>query len=328
MNNIKLISGSSSLGLAHKISANLDIELVNIEVSKFLNQEIKIQLLEQVRNKDVFIINTGVSTKNSTINDIIIETLLIIDCCKRSNVKSITLIIPHFPYSRQERKDNRSPISCSCICRMFENASVDRIISVDLHNGATQAMFYGPFDNLYTTNIIKNYLLENYFEDNYIDKFTLCAPDVGAAARLRDLSKKLNNCPMIICNKTRDYTQKNTVENIQVICDKEKYVKDKIIILNDDLLDSGSTALKCCDALIERGAKKVIIFITHGLLNGNAIKNINENQNVEKVITTNSVPQEHNLKLCNKLEVLDLSPLLSEVIKRLINGDSISKLFE
>jgi ribose-phosphate pyrophosphokinase len=328
MENVKIVAGSSSYEISYKICSHLDIELTNIEISKFLNQEIKIQLLEQVRNKDVFIINTGVGTENSTINDIIIETLLIIDCCKRSNAKNITLIIPHFPYSRQERKDNRSPISCSSICRMFENAGVDRMISLDLHNGATQAMFYGPFDNLYTTNIIKNYLLENYFEDDFVDKFTLCSPDVGAAARLRDLSKKLKNMPMIICNKTRDYTQKNTVESIQVICDKEKYVKDKIIILNDDLLDSGGTALKCCDALIERGAKKVIIFITHALLNGNAIKNINQNPNVEKIITTNSVPQAKHLELCHKLEVLDLSPLFAEVIKRLINGDSISKLFE
>ena len=328
MDNIKLIGGTSNPELSKKIAFNLNQQLMDVSISYFANNEIRINLNEQVRNYHVFIIQTGDNNRfNKSINDVIMETYLLIKTCKRSDAKTINLIMPHFPYARQDKKDGRSAISARDMADLFETAGLNRIICFDLHAPQIQGFFNIPCDNLFCLNLMKEYLYEKYFDDNYQDKFVLIAPDLGASALIREASNKLK-LPFLLCNKTRDYNKNNVVEEVQVIGDRHKYLTGRTALIIDDLCDTAGTIQSVIDALKERDAKEVIVIISHGLLNGKAIERINENNNLKKIICSNSVCQEEHLKLCNKLEVFDISNLCSSVVKCLINGDSISELFK
>lgn len=328
MNKVKLIGGTSNPELSKKIALSLNINLMDVSISYFANNEIRINLNEQVRNFHVFIIQTGDNNiYNKSINDVIMETYLLIKTCKRSDAKTINLIMPHFPYSRQDKKDGRSAISARDMADLFETAGLNRIICCDLHAPQIQGFFNIPCDNLFCLNLMNDYLFENYFDINYKEKFVLVAPDLGSSALIREASSKLN-LPFLLCNKIRDYNKNNVVDEVQVIGDRHKYLTGRTAIIIDDLCDTAGTIQSVIDALKERDAKEVIVIISHGLLNGKAIERINENVNLKKIICSNSVRQEEHLKICNKLEVFDISILCSNVVKCLINSNSISNLFK
>ena len=330
MENVKIIAGSSSLSLAHKICKHLDTELVDVTINKFANGEIRVLLNEQVRNSNIFIVQTGSQNdKGWTINDILIETLYLIDACKKSDVRTVNLICPNYFYARMDKKtDGRCCISASLIASMLENAGLNRIVCVDLHNPSIQGFFQKiPADNLFCLNLMHKYLQNNYFKDGYKEKFVLIAPDVGAAPLIKKASSKME-LPFLMCNKTRDYSKNNVVEEVQIIGNQQKYLEGRTALIIDDICDTAGTIQAVINALKEKGATEVIVMVTHGIFSGPAINRINNNSNLTKIISSNSIDQLSNLEKCDKLEVFDISELLYSVIHCLINGQSISKLFD
>lgn len=329
MDNIKIIAGSSSLELAYKICAHLDTELVNVTINKFANGEIRVLLNEKVRNSNIFIVQTGSANNNNwTINDILIETLFLIDCCKKSDARTVNLICPNYFYARMDKKtDGRCCIGASFIANILENTGLNRIVCVDLHNPSIQGFFQKiPADNLYCLNLMYDYLQNNYFKDDYKNKFVLISPDVGAAPLIKKASSKMG-LPFLLCNKTRDYSKNNVIEEVQVIGNQQKYLEGRTAIIMDDICDTAGTIQAVIDTIKNKGAKEVIVLITHGIFSGPAIERINNNSNLSKIICSNSIEQTCNLEKCQKLEVFDISKLLFSVIDSLINGKSISRLF-
>lgn len=333
MNNVKIISGTSHPELAKQISDKLGVQLCKCITEKFSNTEIRIEILESIRNKDIFIVQTGSynTDENNSINDYLMETLITIDACKRSMAKTINLVMPCYPYARQDKKGGpREPITARLVANMLENAGIDRIIVMDLHAPQIQGFFNVPVDNLYSMPLVVKYFKENIFKNYNLqeiqDNYILAAPDAGAIKRTLKFGKsmKLNT---IFIHKDRSYEVANTI-NTMIIVGDPKRIKGKTVIILDDMCDTGGTLAKCCSLLIENGAKEVLCVVTHGILSGPASKRINGCSQMSKMVVSNSLPQEKNQKLISKLEVFDISDLIKEVIKRIITGESISKLFE
>ena len=333
MNNVKIISGTSHPYLAKQISDKLGISSCKCIIEKFSNTEIRIEILESIRNRDIFIIQTGSYNmeENNSINDYLMETLITIDACKRSMAKTINLVMPCYPYARQDKKGGpREPITARLVANMLENAGIDRIIVMDLHTPQIQGFFNVPVDNLYSMPLVITYFRKNIFKKKTLQQiqndYVLAAPDAGAIKRTLKFGKsmKLNT---IFIHKDRSYEIANTINTMMIVGDPQR-IRGKIVIILDDMCDTGSTLVKCCSLLIENGAKEVLCVVTHGILSGPAAKRINSCKQMSKMIVSNTLPQEKNQKIINKLEVFDISDLIKEVIKRIITGDSISKLFE
>ena len=325
MNNISLISGTSNVQLSINIANYLKLNLVNREITKFKNGEIKIEIKENIRTKDVVIIQTGYNNYNDfNTNDIVIETILLIDACRRSNAKTITLICPCFPYSRQDRKDSsRVPISASILANTLELSGITRLISLDLHAPQIQGFFKCPVDNLYSIKLINEYLNKNY--KNNLNNLVFVAPDAGAVKRAFAFAKIIGVKTCII-HKERDYSNGGEISNTVIVC-KCQDPKNKTAIIIDDMIDSGGTFMKACEKLIKYGFKEVIGIISHGYFTKNAIENINKSKYIKNIIITNSICQKSNINRCNKLVVLDISQQLSEAIKKIYLGGSLSSLF-
>ena len=322
--NIILISGNSNKNLSKKISNYLEIGLTPIILNQFNNTEINVKILENIRNKDIFLIQTG-STNNKigySINDILIETIILINACRLSSCKSITLICPLLFYSRSDKKDlPRTPISARAIADIL---NIDRLITLDLHSNQAAGFYKIPVDNLYSVALVANYLNKTLFKD-LKDKsdFLAISPDVGAVARTLAFSKRLN-LDMIICHKQRNYEKKSTIDKLTIIknCD----INNKTGIIFDDMADSCGTLIKCIDALVAEGIKEVYCIITHGILSCDATDKINNCKHLKKIIICNTIDQTENIKKSNKIEIIDTSKLFGECIKCLFNGNSISNL--
>jgi len=332
MNNIKLISGTSHPKLSKKIADKLGVPLCNCIIEKFSNSEIRVEIMESIRNQDIFIIQTGSYNMNTnySVNDYLMETLIIIDACKRSMAKTLTLIMPCYPYARQDKKSGpREPITASLIANLLENAGINRIIVMDLHTPQIQGFFNIPVDNIYSVSLVAKYFREHIFHDMTIEeiqeKYLLASPDAGSIKRTLKFAScmKLNT---LFIHKERSYKLSNTVDNMMIVGNLDK-IKDKIIIILDDMCDTCGTLLKCCSLLIENGAKEVICCVTHGILSGPAIKRINSCEQISKIIVSNTLPQDDNQKNIDKLCVFDISDLMKQVIERIISGESISNLF-
>ena len=333
MNNIKIISGTSHPTLSKILAGKLGIPLCDCIVEKFSNSEIRVEIMESVRNKDVFIIQTGSfdSNTNYSVNDYLMETLIIIDACKRSMPRTVTLLMPCYPYARQDKKAGpRDPITARLVASLLEGAGVDRIIVMDLHSPQIQGFFNIPVDNIYSVSIVAKYFQKQIFKDLTTEeiqkKYLLASPDAGAIKRTLKFasSMKLNT---IFMHKDRSYQTANTIDNMMIVGDSKK-IKGKTVIILDDMCDTGGTLSKCCSLLIESGAKDVICCVTHGILSGPAIKLINSCSHMSKIIVSNTLPQDENYKKIDKLEVFDISDLMKEVIERITTGESISELFE
>lgn len=327
MNNLKLISGTSNISLAENIANNLEMSLAEVENKKFANGELFFKIKDNVRNHNVYFINTGYNCESMSINDYLIETLLGCEACAGSSAKSICLIIPFYPYSRSDKKgDGRIAIGASMLGRLIENVGVNRIVSMDLHAGQIQGFSRLPFDNLYIKPLFIKYLINNYFKGkNPNENYILVAPDAGSCKRTESYAETLQ-MNYIGLHKQRDYTTQNQVKQSKMIGSKED-IQNKTCIVIDDMIDTAGTIVAAINELGENGAKDVVVMATHGILSGPAIDRINECEYIREVIITNSLPQEDNLSRCDKLTIIDIAPLLARVIQILETGGSISELF-
>ena len=325
MNNVVLISGSSNYKLSNNISMYLNINLIKCELDKFKNGEIKIEIKNNIKSQDVVIIQSGYNNYNDkNTNDIIMETILLIDACRRSNAKSITLIYSCYPYARQDRKDNsRVPISASILARMLELSGVTRVISLDLHSPQIQGFFKCPVDNLYSIKLVE-YELYKMYNGNY-ENLIFVAPDAGAAKRTFSFAKQIG-VKTCIMHKERDYSNGGEISRTVIVCnEKEPHKKTAVII--DDIIDSGGTFMKACEQLINYGFNEVIGIISHGYFTNNSIDNLNKCKFIKKIIITNSICQQQNIKKSKKINVIDMSSLFGEAIKKIYEGGTLSTLF-
>ncbi len=309
---MKILSGTSNLKLSKSIAKNLKLKLINTNIRRFADGEIYIEVNENIRGNSVFVIQ---STSHPA-NDNIMELLLVIDALRRSSAKTITAVIPYFGYARQDRKvAPRTSISAKVLANLITNAGATRVVTVDLHAGQIQGFFDMPVDNLYTAP-----LFAKYIKKKLNNKKLICvSPDVGGVARTRDLAKRVK-ADLAIIDKRRPAPGKSEVMNIL------GNVKGKTCIIVDDIIDSGGTIVNAADALKKSGANEVYVFISHGVLSGDAAKKI-KNSKVKKLVVTDTIDNTKKINNNNKIEVLSISSLMSEAIKRIANSNSVSDLF-
>jgi ribose-phosphate pyrophosphokinase len=310
---MKILTGNSNKQLSNKISKNLKNKLVNTSIRKFADGEIYIEINENIRGNSIFIIQSV----SSPANDNLMELLLCIDALKRSSAKNITAVIPYFGYARQDRKVvPRTSISAKLVSNLITNAGADRVVTVDLHAGQIQGFFDIPVDNLFATPIFAKHIKRKIKSNNII----CVAPDVGGVERARALGKKLD-VGLAIVDKRRPSPGKSQVMNVI------GNVKNKVCILTDDIIDSGGTIVNAADALLKRGAKEVHVYATHGVFSGDAVKKI-KNSKIKNLVVTDSINSSDKLKKVRNIEVLSISILLAEAIKRISNSTSVSDLFK
>ena len=310
---MKILTGNSNKHLSYKISRNLKNKLVNTSIRKFADGEIYIEINENIRGNSIFIIQSV----SSPANDNLMELLLCIGALKRSSAKNITAVIPYFGYARQDRKVvPRTSISAKLVSNLITNAGADRVVTVDLHAGQIQGFFDIPVDNLFATPIFAKHIKRKIKSNNII----CVAPDVGGVERARALGKKLD-VGLAIVDKRRPSPGKSQVMNVI------GNVKNKICILTDDIIDSGGTIVNAADALVKRGAKEVHVYATHGVFSGDAVKKIKSSK-IKNLVITDSIDSSDKLKKVRNIEVLSISILLAEAIKRISNSTSVSDLFK
>ncbi|MCS7203759.1 MAG: ribose-phosphate pyrophosphokinase [Thermodesulfovibrio sp.] len=309
---IKLITGNSNRELAKKVSEYLKIPLTEATVSTFSDGEIMIQIKENVRGSDAFVIQSTCTP----VNDNIMELLLIIDALKRASARRITAVIPYYGYARQDRKAQpRVPISAKLVANLITIAGANRVLSIDLHAGQIQGFFDIPVDHLYAAPVILDYLRKNDLLNNII----VVSPDAGGVERARAFAKKIN-APLAIIDKRRDAP--NVSKIMHVIGD----VKDKDALIIDDMIDTAGTVVQAAEALKDKGARRVFAACTHAVLSGGAIEKLN-NSFLEKLIVTDTIPIGDKKERCPIIEVLTVAHLLGEAIKRIHEETSISSLF-
>ena len=310
---MKLLTGNSNKNLSQKISKFLKNRLVNSSIRKFTDGEIYIEINENIRGNSIFIIQSV----SSPANDNLMELLLCIDALKRSSAKNITAVIPYFGYARQDRKVvPRTAISAKLVSDLITNAGANRIVSVDLHAGQIQGFFNIPVDNLFATPIFARHIKKKIKLNNLI----CVAPDVGGVERTRALSRRLNTSIAII-DKRRPAPGKSEVMNI--VGD----IKNKNCVIIDDIIDSGGTIVNAAQALKNKGAKDVFVYITHAVLSGKAVEKIEKSQ-IKKLITTDTIDNLNKLKRSKKIEIISIAPMISEAMKRISNSTSVSSLFK
>jgi len=310
---MKLLTGNSNKILSKNIAKYLKSKLVNSSIRKFSDGEIYVEINENIRGNSIFIIQSI----SSPANDNLMELLLCIDALKRSSAKNITAVIPYFGYARQDRKVvPRTSISAKLVSNLITKAGADRVVTVDLHAGQVQGFFDIPVDNLFATPIFARHVKKKIKSK----KIICVAPDVGGTERARALGKLLN-AGLAIVDKRRPKPGQSQVMNI--IGD----VKDQTCIIVDDIIDSGGTIINAAKALKERGAKEVYVYITHGVLSGDAVKKI-KNSVIKNLVITDTINNGEKTKSVKNIEVLPISGLMGEAIKRISNSTSVSDLFK
>ncbi len=310
---IKLVAGNSNPALAQAIAQGLDLPLTKAVVRRFADMEIFVEIQENVRGSDAFILQST----SFPANDHLMELLIITDALRRSSARRITAVIPYFGYARQDRKSgSRTPISAKLVANLITQAGVDRVMTLDLHAGQIQGFFDIPTDNLYAAPLMVRDIKEKFD----LSKVMVISPDVGGVARARGLAKRINT-PLAIVDKRRERPGESEVMN--VIGDVSGYT----CILVDDIVDSGGTLVNAAGALIAKGAKEVYAYITHGVLSGGAAARIAASQLKELVITDSIQPTEAVLKSAN-IRTLPIAGLISDAIKRTAAEESVSTLFD
>lgn len=308
---IKIISGTSHPTLSKEVADNLGVALCNTTIDTFSDGEFMIQINENVRGTDSFVIQPTCPP----VNDNLMELLLIIDALKRASARRITAVIPYYGYARQDRKvQPRVPISSKLVADLITAAGANRVLTVDLHAGQIQGFFNIPVDHLYASPVLLDYV-----RGKKLSNPVIVSPDAGGVERARAFARKLQ-VPIAIIDKRREMANVSRVMN--VIGD----VKDRDVIILDDMIDTAGTTTQAAYALKEHGAKGVYAASTHAVLSGPAIDRINESV-IEEVIVTNTIPLDSKKERCPKLVVLSIAPLLAEAIKRIHEESSISSLF-
>jgi ribose-phosphate pyrophosphokinase len=310
---IKLVAGNSNPRLAEAIAAHLKLPLAKAVVRRFADMEIFVEILENVRGADVFVLQST----SFPANDHLMELLIIIDALRRSSARRITAVIPYFGYARQDRKPGpRTPISAKLVANLITNAGADRVMTLDLHAGQIQGFFDIPTDNLFASPVMVRDIRERFD----LSKLMVVSPDVGGVVRARGLAKRIN-APLAIIDKRRERAGESEVMN--VIGD----VKGYTCILIDDIIDSGGTLINAADALLENGASDVYAYLTHGVLSGGAVARITASKLKELVITDSIQPTEA-VRVASNVRVLPISTLIAEAIERTAEERSVSSLFD
>jgi ribose-phosphate pyrophosphokinase len=310
---MKLISGNSNKALSKKIAKFLKSKLINSSIRKFSDGEIYIEINENIRGNSIFIIQSI----SSPANDNLMELLLCIDALKRSSAKNITAVIPYFGYARQDRKvAPRTAISAKLVSNLITKAGADRVVTVDLHAGQIQGFFDIPVDNLFSTPIFARHAKKKIKSKNII----CVAPDIGGTERARALGKALN-VGLAIVDKRRPKPGHSQVMNVI------GSVKGKTCIIVDDIIDSGGTIVNAAKALKDRGAKDVYVYITHGVLTGEAVNKIKKST-IKNLVITDTIDNQQKIMKAKNIEVLPISGLMGEAIKRISNSTSVSDLFK
>ncbi|MDI4238898.1 ribose-phosphate pyrophosphokinase [Bradyrhizobium sp. 31Argb] len=310
---IKLVAGNSNPVLAQEIADGLGMSLTKAVVRRFADMEIFVEIQENVRGSDVFILQST----SFPANDHLMELLIITDALRRASARRITAVVPYFGYARQDRKSgSRTPISAKLVANLITHAGADRVMTLDLHAGQIQGFFDIPTDNLYASPVMVRDIRERFALSNVM----VVSPDVGGVVRARGLAKRINT-PLAIIDKRRERPGESEVMN--VIGDVAGYT----CILVDDIVDSGGTLVNAADALIANGAKEVFAYITHGVLSGGAAARIASSKLKELVITDSILPTEAVRNSAN-IRTLSIAGLISEAIARTAAEESVSSLFD
>ena len=310
---MKLVTGNSNLTLAKNISDYVGIDLSNCDVKRFADKEIFIEMQENVRGEDVFVIQST----SFPANDNLMELLILIDTLKRASAKRITAVIPYFGYARQDRKPGpRTPITSKLVANMIDKAGANRVLTMDLHAGQIQGFFDIPTDNLFAAPILTSNIKNKIKNTSPI----VVSPDVGGVVRARIIAKRIG-ADLAIVDKRRERAGESEVMNI--IGD----VDGRICFIIDDIVDSAGTLCNASDALLKKGATEVYAYVTHGVLSGEAVQRVNKSS-LTKLVVTDTIEESDLVLKSDKIEVISISSLLGEAIKRISDEKSVSSLFD
>jgi len=313
-NAFDIFTGTANPELAEEVSKILKIDIAPADVGYFSDGELNVQIQENVRGHDTFIIQSTCSPTNKNV----MEIMLIADALKRSSASKITAIVPYFGYARQDRRvrSARVPISAKVVADMFASVGIDRVLTIDLHSETIQGFFDMPADNVYATK----FMVDDIKDNNERNEVVVVSPDVGGVVRARALAKLLDDTDLAIIDKRRAAANQSEVMNI--IGD----IQGKVCIVPDDIIDTAGTLCNAANALKENGAKAVKAYITHPVLSGPAIERL-ENSSIDELVVTNSIPLTPDAKKCSKIRVISLANIIAECIKRLSNEESLSEMF-
>ena len=311
---IDIFSGSSCIDLSNEVAKLLHNGLSSIELGTFSDGEIQVEIKDNVRGHDTFIIQSTCFPADKNL----MEIMLLADALKRSSASKITAVVPYFGYARQDRRvrSSRVPISAKVVSDMFSSVGINRVLTLDLHSETIQGFFDMPADNVYATKLMVEDISQNYSKDNLV----IVSPDVGGVVRSRALAKYLGGLDLAIIDKRRDVSNESQVMNII------GNVEGKDCIVPDDIIDTAGTLCNAAKALKDAGASKVSAYITHPVLSGPAIERISNSQ-IDELVVTNSIPLTQDGQKCSKIRVISIAPLISECIKRLSNEQSLSAVF-
>ena len=310
---MKVLAGTSNSRLCENIARQLKLKLVNSNIKRFADGEVYVEINENIRGNSIFVVQ---STSNPA-NDNLMELLICIDALRRSSAKNITAVIPYFGYARQDRKVvPRTAISAKLVSNLITNAGANRILSVDLHAGQIQGFFDIPVDNLFSTPIFAKHIKRKLSINNLI----CVAPDVGGVERARSLGRRIN-VSIAIVDKRRPAPGKSEVMNIV------GNIKNKNCVIVDDIIDTGGTIVNAAKALKDKDAKDIYVYITHAVLSGQAVEQIEKSQ-IKKLITTDTIDNSKKIRGSKKIEIISMAPIISEAMKRIANSTSVSSLFK
>jgi ribose-phosphate pyrophosphokinase len=310
---IKLVAGNSNRALSEAVGAYLEIPLAKAVVRRFADMEVFVEIQENVRGADVFVLQST----SFPANDHLMELLIIMDALRRSSARRITAVVPYFGYARQDRRSSgRTPISAKLVANLITNSGADRVLTVDLHAGQIQGFFDIPTDNLFASPVMVRDIKDRFRGGNV----TVVSPDVGGVVRARGLAKRIN-APLAIIDKRRERAGESEVMNVI------GEVTGTTCILVDDIVDSGGTLVNAADALLAQGATDVYAYITHGVLSGGAVARITASRLKELVITDSIQPTEA-VRVARNIRVLSIATLIGEAIGRTATEESVSSLFD
>ena len=311
---LDIFTGTSNPDLAEEVSKMLGIKISAADVGYFSDGELKVEIEENVRGHDTFIIQSTCSPTNKSV----MEIMLIADALKRSSASKITAVVPYFGYARQDRRvrSARVPISAKVVADMFASVGIDRVLTIDLHSETIQGFFDMPADNVYATKLMVDHIKDN----NDRKEVIVVSPDVGGVVRSRALAKLLDDTDLAIIDKRRAVANQSEVMNI--IGD----IKGKVCIVPDDIIDTAGTLCNAANALKKKGAKSVKAYITHPVLSGPAIDRLNDSA-IDELVVTNSIPLNKEAQKCSKIRVISLANTIAQCITRLSNEESLSEMF-
>ena len=309
-----IFTGNANLELASKVAGKLHIPLGNADVGKFSDGEVAVEINENVRGKDVFVLQSTCAPTN----DNLMELIVMIDSLRRASATRITAVVPYFGYSRQDRRvrSSRVPISAKVVADMMVSVGVDRVLTVDLHAEQIQGFFACPVDNIYGSPVLNDDIVRCDY-----DNLMVVSPDIGGVVRARAIAKQLNDADLAIIDKRRP--QANEAQVMNIIGD----VSDRTCLLVDDMVDTAGTLCKAAEALKNSGAQRVVAYCTHAVLSGNALENIN-NSTLDQLVVTDTIPLGDAALECSRIRQLTIANLLAESMRRVSNEESISALFD